>query len=267
MKKLVAWLMLLCLLPTFALAEDAIKIADVQPDTQYIVELEQTVHLYPPKEKGKRYYTTAQGCATDGTYGYFVTLYKTVNKGAIWKVQLSDWSVVDTMYGLPIDHGNDAAYNSKKHQLVVVNNSPNYDTLTIVNPDTLEVIEQIKPGFEAYAISYNAARDQFAIGISGSYDSYITDGDFNIIKRIPGINTGITKQGMDSDDTYIYFPQWNDKDDTNFIVVYDWDGNYVNTLEVNSFQEIESMFNVDGEIYIAFAGNGCKVFHGTIVEK
>ena len=171
MKKLITWLMLLCLvLPAYA--EEAIKIADVQPDKQYTVELEQTVHLYPPKEKGKRYYTTAQGCATDGTYGYFVTLYKTVNKGAIWKVQLSDWSVVNTAYGLPIDHGNDAAYNSKKHQLVVVNNSPNYDTLTIVNPDTLEIIEQIKPGFESYAISYNAARDQFLIGISGSFDSY-----------------------------------------------------------------------------------------------
>lgn len=266
MKKFITWLMLLCLvLPAYA--EEAIKIADVQPDKQYTVELEQTVHLYPPKEKGKRYYTTAQGCATDGTYGYFVTLYKTVNKGAIWKVQLSDWSVVNTAYGLPIDHGNDAAYNSKKHQLVVVNNSPNYDTLTIVNPDTLEIIEQIKPGFESYAISYNAARDQFLIGISGSFDSYITDGDFNIIKRIPGRNTGITKQGMDSDDTYIYFPQWNDTDDTNYIVVYDWDGNYINTLTVDSFQEIESMFNVDGEIYIAFAGNGCKVFHGTIYEK
>ena len=265
MKKIIACLLLLCLLPALCAAE-GVKIAEVQKDKQYVVELEKVQHLYPPAEKGKRYYTVAQGCATDGKYGYFITLYKIVNKAAIWKVDLSDWSVTDIVFGLPLDHGNDAAYNSKKHQLVVVNNAPNYDTLTIVNPDTLEVIEQIKPGFDSYAISYNAAKDQYLIGISGSFDSLITDGEFNIIKRIPGRDTGIVKQGMDSDDTYIYFPQWNDADDTNYIVVYDWDGSYINTLTVDSFYEIESMFNVDGEIYIAFAGSGCYVYHGTIKE-
>lgn len=266
MKKLILWLLLLTSLCSCAFAE-GIKIAEVEPGKEYVVELEQKIHLYPPSARPKNMYITAQGCATDGKYGYFITIYKAVYKGAVWKVDLSDWSVTDTMYSLPLDHGNDAAYNSKKHQLVIVNNAPNYDTLTILNPDTLEVIEQIKPGFEAYSIAYNATRDQYLIGISGSFDSYITDGDFNVIKRIPGIDTGITKQGADCDDTYIYFPQWDSKKNDNYIIVYDWEGNYVNCLTVDSWLEIESMFNVDGDIYIAFAGSGCKVYKGTIVEK
>ena len=266
MKKLIACLLTAYLLFSCAMAE-GIPISQVGKGKQYLVKLEQVVHLYPSSKSELRGHTTAQGCATDGEYGYFITLYKAINKGAIWKVRLSDWTQEAAAARLPLDHGNDAAYNSKKHQLIVVNNAPNYDTLTIVNPDTLEVIEQIKPGFEAYSIGYNAARDQYLIGISGSFDSYITDGDFHVIRRIPGIDTGITKQGADCDDTYIYFPQWDDKNDKNYIMVYDWEGNYVNCLTVDSWLEIESMFNVNGEIYIAFAGNGCKVFKGTVIEQ
>lgn len=266
MKKLIVWLMLLMTICSCAFAE-GVKIAEVQPGKNYVVELEQKIQLYPPSEKGKRFYYTAQGCATDGEYGYFITLYKAVNKAAIWKVQLSDWTIVNTVYGLQLDHGNDAAYNRKKHQLVVVHNDPNKDILSIVNPDTLEVTAQVKLPFKAYAIAYNEARDQYLIGISGSFDTYITDSDFNVIKRIPGMDTGITKQGMDCDDTYIYFPQWDSEKDKNYIMVYDWEGNYVNCLTVDSFLEIESMFQVDGEIYIAFATTGCKVYHGVIKEK
>lgn len=265
MKKLLVWLVLLMTLCSCTFAE-GVKIAEVQPGKKYVVELKEKIRLYPPSEKGKRMYYTAQGCATDGEYGYFITLFKAAYKGAIWKVKLSDWTLENTMYGLPLDHGNDAAYNSKKHQLVIVHNDPNKDILSIVNPDTLEEIEQVKLPYKAYAISYNETRDQYLIGISGSFDSYITDSDFNIVKRIPGIDTGITKQGMDSDDTYIYFPQWDSDKDNNYIMVYDWEGNYVNCLTVKSSLEIESMFNVDGEIYIAFAGSGCKVYHGTIKE-
>lgn len=264
MKKIIACLLLLCMLPVLALAD--VKIAEVQPGKDYVVELEKVQHLYPPDEKGKRFYYTAQGCATDGEYGYFILISKLVGKGSVWKRNLVDFSEAATAYALPIDHGNDAAYNSKKHQLVIVNLAPNPDTLTILDPDTLEVIEQIKPGFSAYAISYNAAKDQYLIGLNGSFDTLITDGDFKTVKRIPGLDTGLVKQGMDSDDTYIYFPQWDREKHLNYIVVYDWEGNYVNTLKVDSSLEIESMFNVNGEIYIAFAGNGCTIFKGMVKE-
>lgn len=219
MKKLIACLLLAMLLPTLALAD--VKIAEVEKDKEYIVKLEEMAHLYPPSDKATRLYYVAQGCATDGENGYFILINKVTSKGSVWKRTLTDFSEVSTVYKLPVDHGNDAAYNSKKHQLVVVNNDPNKDTLTIINPDTLELIEQVKLPYKAYAISYNAAKNQFLIGISGSFDSYITDGEFNIIKRIPGIDTGLTKQGMDSDDTYIYFPQWDSDKDENFIIVYD----------------------------------------------
>lgn len=266
MKKLIVCLLLLCLtVSTCALCE-GLSIADVAADGEYTVKLEQKIHLYPFGE-GKRYYHVAQGCATDGEYGYFITISKLHGKGAVWKVRLSDWSETAMVYGLPLDHGNDAAYNSKKHQLIVVNNAPNYGTLTVLDPDTLEVIRQLQPGFEAYAIAYNAARDQYLIGISGSFDTLITDSDFNVIRRIPGIDTGIVKQGMDCDDRYIYFPQWDSQNHRNYIIVYDWEGNYVNYLSVDSSNEIESMFHVGEEIYLAFAGNGCKVYHGTVHKK
>ena len=66
--------------------------------------------------------------------------------------------------------------------------------------------------------------------------------------------------------TSIYFPQ-NNKDCTvNQIVIYDWDGNYINTVRVGSFQEIEDVFHVGDDLYIAFNASGSYVYQGRLEE-
>lgn len=52
----------------------------------------------------------------------------------------------------------------------------------------------------------------------------------------------------------------------NQIVIYDWDGNYINTVRVGSFQEIEDVFHVGDDLYIAFNASGSYVYQGRLEE-
>lgn len=246
---------------------NSIQLNQVQPGQKYRVQVAPLRYFTAPPEGENSIYCIAQGCATDGKHGYFILVSDTDGKGTVIKVDLSTFNVVNVKHGLPVEHGNDAAYNCKKQQLVVVNNAPHYDTLTILNPDTLEVVEQVKLSFNAYAIAYVPAVDQYVIGISGSYDFMITDSDFHPIRRVTGVDTGIIKQGMDADEKYVYFPQWDHNNRANCIVVYDWNGNMVNTLPVESTAEIESMFTVEGTTYIAFHKQGCVACRATIIAE
>lgn len=258
-------LLVLLLLPA-ALA-DGLKIADIVPGKEYVVEVEEQVQL-ESDDHAKRLYYLAQGSATDGEFAYVISLHRVSKDAAVWKVNLSDWSVTDMVHGLPLGHGNDATYNPKTNELLVVNlDDPNAKTLTVIDPDTLTVTGQKQLPFGFYAIAYNALRDQYVFGLGGSYDFVITDGDFNYIATHTGVDTGLTRQGVECDDKYIYFPHWDYKKYKNYLLVYDWDGNFVTQMDVKNYMEIESVFNVDGELYITFLSNNPRIFSTKIVEK
>lgn len=101
-----------------------------------------------------------------------------------------------------------------------------------MDTDTLQIAETVQLNQDMYAIGYCESRDQYVVGISGTFNFMILDGQLNKVAYYYGKDTGLVKQGVDCDDKYIYFPQ-NNKDCTvNQIVIYDWDGNYINTVRV-----------------------------------
>ena len=246
-----------------ALAEE-ITLNNMDLSTPLKATLKKIVSLTGEDTREHRHYHVQQGSCTDGTYGYMILESQTVYKGSLWKVNLSDGSVVDCVYDLPIDHGNDMTYNSKTGKLIVVHNKPNYDTISIIDPETLQVEETRKLSRNMYSITYNEEKDQYAIGISGNYNFAILDADFNEIAFYTGKDTGLVKQGMDSDSRYIYFPQ-NSKDNSiNRIQVYDWDGNYIDYIRVAAYQEIESIFHIGDDLYICFNASGGYLFKATL---
>ena len=100
------------------------------------------------------------------------------------------------------------------------------------------------------ALTYNAARNCYAIS-QGGKDLYLCDAGF---KKIQSYNrtdeTGYTAQGMGSDDHYMYFPMSGSSD--NLLVTYDWNGRFITSLKVNVALESESMFYAAGNYYVNF---------------
>ena len=62
----------------------------------------------------------------------------------------------------------------------------------------------------------------------------------------------LSKQNADTDENYIYFTQWKGGNKGNVVMVYDWEGNYINQIRVKSYVEIESLFHAGDEWYVVF---------------
>ena len=258
--------LLLCLSAAALASEAPLILRDVTPEGSYKIKLTRKIMLTPPNELATRSYHVQQGAATDGEFAYMIMENQIDHLCSIWKVDMQDWTVAQVEYGLDLSHGNCMAYHPARRQLVVVHNKPRYNTISFVDTDTLQIAETVQLSQDMYAIAYCESRDQYVVGISGSFNFMVLDGQLNRVAYYFGEDTGLVKQGVDCDEKYIYFPQ-NNKDCTvNQIVIYDWDGNYVNTVRVSSYQEIEDMFHVGDETYIAFNASGSYVYQAKLEE-
>ena len=199
-------------------------------------------------------YGIGQGSASDGTYVYFVLRNSGDTGSVITKHRMDDGSFVAVSPVLKLGHGNDMTYDAKNHRLVVAHGQSEGQILTLVNPDTLELIKDIGIPKGSGAITYSVAKDRYAISQGGS-TLHILDSDFKWIASYSRTDkTGYTAQGMGSDEDYVYFPMSGKKD--NVLVVYDWEGKYVTTITVPVSHESESMFWVNDTSYIAYNTNG-----------
>ncbi len=266
MKRFLICLLTFLLAFSVASADTVCSFRDINAEDTFKITLTRVLRLTPPTSLDYSTYKTQQGCATDGTYAYFVMESSTLKKGSLWKVKLDDWSVVETAYGLGIDHGNDLTYNPNTNQLVAIHNKPNFYNISTIDPETMQVLETCTMPSKLYSVAYCPERDQYVFGISGSFDFFTTDADFNVTKLFSGKDTGLVKQGGDCDENFIYFPQNDEGCTYNCLVVYDWEGNFVNQIKVSSFQEIESLFHVGDDWYIAFNASGSYCYKVTLTR-
>ena len=250
MKKLIAVWLLFLICATPALAQEKLTARDINATDAFALNVKRLAELRAPEEY-KDYYVQ-QGCCTDGVYAYCVVENQVIGRCAIWKMNLADGTMVKSRYGVKIDHGNDITYNPALNQLIAVHNKPNYTFISFIDPDTLEVQHTRELPYKIFSISYEPTRNQYVIGISGTYHFAVLDSDFNTLAYYEGVNTGFTKQNVDSDENYIYFSQWKGGTKGNVIMVYDWEGNYVNQIRVKSYVEIESVFHAGDDWYITF---------------
>lgn len=194
-------------------------------------------------------YKHSQGSCSDGTYVYSI-MRETADEGSvITKSRLSDGGFVARSEVIHLGHGNDMTYDSKNHRLVCAHGHSEGQILTLVDPDTLEFIEDVNIEAGSGAITYNAKRDIYAISQGGKSLHFLTS-EFELIESLTRTDSfGYTAQGMGSDDNYIYFPM---SSTDNILVVYDWDGNFVTKIHVPVNMESESMFWVNGKYYISY---------------
>ena len=235
-------------------------------------------------------YTVMQGGCTDGKYAYLLMENQAGNYSNTYlhttrvvKVRLSDNALIAVSQPLPLHHSNDACYNSKTGLLVVALNGKQADTVAFIDPDTLQIVgRQVLP-YSIYSIAYEPLSDRYVVGLStnangsSGRDYAILDGNFNVL--MPFVNVGPythysetkpTTQGIDCDSRYIYSVLGVNGEDgwTNWLVVHDWNGNYVCAkLLPDVTAESENLFHVGSDFYVAFNGGSDPVYRFRITFR
>ena len=223
--------------PVFNAAESFYDSADLLPVKDNIEE-----------DASLSEYAAAQGSCCDGRY-----VYVAIQNGSttIVKYDLNTFACVDTSDKISgLGHANDLTYNSKEKFIAVANNAPDYDIITLIDPDDYTEIKSVKIKLDIYSIAYSEKLDCYFVGVSGGYDFARLDKDFNVVKEYKGVDTGYTRQGCDCDGEYLYFAQSGGSG--NVIVVYTTDGAYVDTISVDNGDEIENIFCSGSNFYATF---------------
>ncbi len=199
----------------------------------------------------------SQGGYTDGTYHYQLHIKKDTasneenNIVRLVKYDIAEETIVQISEPLPLNHANDLTYNPKRNVFLAVHNNPHREWVSVIDPETLSVIETVTIDFRIYSIDYNEARDRYVVGLSGGQTFRFLDADLKpvsdeVYEPTP-LTIGYTTQGVACDDSFIYFVLWQ----KNVITVYDWDGRFVTLISLASIQEEpENISVIDGEIYI-----------------
>lgn len=211
--------------------------------------------------------TWPQGGYTDGKYYYQAFIVKdTASNEANNKVTLVKWDMetgksVHEVTNYTLNHCNDITYNPKTNQFIVCHNNPNRTKISILDPETLEIVETKNIDYRIYSIDYNEERNEYVVGLSGGQTFRILDENFRSVRGAyqPTRRTqGYTTQGVTCDENFIYFVLYG----KNVITVYDWYGKFVTLIKLSVGNiEPENIGIVDEVIYVSCGTSGkAKVF-------
>lgn len=237
--------------------------------------------------EGVGQFSISQGACTDGTYGYYLLTNNTINKCKILKIRMSNFKKVKVSGILDVNHGNDITYDSHKRLLVVChNNGGNGKKFSYVDPNTLNVVSSKKvevptkiaggsledaksvKGFGG--IAYNASRRQYVAMISNVHHLLIMDENLNPIRMAKtSKNNNYWFQGIDTTDEYVLvcMSPMSAKQKYNIIMVYDWDGNYISSMNVKKGYEIENLFHIGNQYYVTFYHIYYKTYYQKVKKK
>ena len=198
-----------------------------------------------------------QGATSDGDYIYILNRNPKDNQSIIYRYSIDSAEKSGQSYVFDAGHSNDLTINPLKNTLIVAHGMSQGKRLTFINTKSLAVERTIEISVGAGAIAFNPNKRLFAISQGGT-SLIITDESFNVLSSYTReYMPGYTAQGMGCDDSYIYFPMSSNKD--NIIVVYDWGGTYITSLQLNTAMESESLFYAKGNYYINFNHSGSEL--------
>lgn len=242
---------------------------------------------YGRKTIGEQKFTTAQGACTDGKSFYFIIRMKDDSACIIVKTDLTG-NELAVSEPLDLGHGNDMTYDSKYDRLVVVhgtstkntsNGNENGRRLSFVDPETLTVLYTqaniIPANYVAGAVAYAENDDVYYFSAGASVYSIATISEDFVMTylRNPGRksrdtegSSAYTSQGMGTDGKYIYFPM-SLKDTDNILVIYDMNAKYITTLHIPTAMESESLFFIDGELYMFYNHKGAVMGKAPFTAK
>lgn len=215
-------------------------------------------------------YSVMQGGCTDGKYMYLILENQKIKEDMIFKVDMATWEVVAQSESLKLDHGNGMGYDSKRNTLIVSHNTGDVKRISFVDPETLKITGSRTLDFGIYGITYNAEKDWYAVGISGSSAFAILDSNFVELGYYEGHNIGLGNQSINTDGKYIYLGNSgvSVNPGVEVVKVYDWTGEYKGIFRWDSVSEQEAMISCNGVNYVTFfTGNGGRVYKAELDLK
>lgn len=211
--------------------------------------------------------TSTQGAVSDGEYIYFAFrdnadngagdtgVYSVIVKDKITDNGLERVAATEKFVG---GHANSMAYCDTDGllYLVAANNS---GAIVRIDPKTMTVVDTKYYMPAPTAITFNREQGKFMMR-SGS-NLTVSDAALSRVivstKRSDG--SKYVTQGVGSDDMFCYFPvspsSANGTDNNNQLLVYDWEGNFIQTITIDLPYESEDMFTVGSRYFINFAGS------------
>ncbi len=200
----------------------------------------------------------SQGAAADAKNFYFTLRNTNETSTRIVKYDISSLKNVGQTDVFNGGHANDLTYNPETNRLYLAHGKNQGTIVTVVSCNDLAVLEDIVIPVGAGAITYNSSRRLYAVSQGGTTLHFL-DESFQVIKSFSReAFPGYTAQGAGSDDFYIYFPMSGKSN--NIIVVYDWSGEYVTTIPLNTPSESETLFYTNGRYYVNFLSSGGALY-------
>lgn len=227
-------------------------------------------------------YDTLQGACYGNGYVYYLLEDRTKanysSSGGlkarckIVKIKLSNKSVIKISKALPLGHGNDMTYDTKRNRLVISHSTPTPKYVSIVDPNTLKrrstqsvelpkTLKGMSSSRRKYYngfgnIAYNAKHDKYVVVLRGQTFHHIMllNGDFKPVKFLP-VDTMAKQmlQGIETYDDFILVGQSYGYGYTgNNILVYNWNGAYMSRLNLGNTYEMESIFHDSSGFYIGY---------------
>ena len=204
-----------------------------------------------------------QGGTTDGKYLYVITHNgdKTINAESILqKIDIKTMKTVARSERLRVSHGNDIVYKKNTNELLVVHCYPDGKVVSVFDADTLKFKRKIELPISIYCMSYDESLDCYWVGVSGGDTFAKLDADFKFVKRYMSQMHDYVTQGMDCDDTYLYFVRYK----KNCVIVYTKDGGYVGEYPLTFPGEPENICHIGDYFYVV--GNNSNWSGGVILK-
>ena len=240
-------------------------------DQRYAATATERFCVRTPLETNKN----IQGGCSDGEKYYYQVFMRREdvfnqehNEVRIAKIDMETLEIVKLSRNLWLHHANDITYNPKTNKLIVCNNKPHRNWLTVLDPETLEMERTIELSVEIFGITYNEKRDIYAAGISFGKSFCMLDASFRVIDDkiyAPSpLTERYTNQGIGSDDDFIYFAFWDAKtlrdDPENFqstVAAYRWNGEFAGFIDFDiGPREPENISSHKGKLLLVAGDHG-----------
>ena len=213
-------------------------------------------------------YDTFQGACSSGKYNYYILYNRVKEKCKIIKVRNSDKKVIKVSKPLPLDHGNDITFDSKRKRIICVHYGRHPRRLSIINTKKLTITKSVdvKVPIGLYGasdefiksikgmtgIGYDSWADEFIVSIKGARHYMALSPSFEPLRiiKVPE-HDPYMKQGMTVKAGFIIrsFSAYNRTYNQNILFIYDVAGNYVKSVKLGRGYEIESIFFIGKKLY------------------
>ena len=228
-------------------------------------------------------FDTVQGACYNKGYVYYLLEDRTVSyeggRCIIVKMNLKKKKLEKISRPMPLCHGNDMTFDTKRNRIVVSHSTPYPKRISVINPNTLtlkytksvempsHVKGMTKGQRNAYsgfgAIAYNRSHDKYVVLLRGAqfHHLLLLDSSFKPVKMLylnDDIRPKQTVQGMDSYGNYIVVCQSNGKSSNgkwyshNNLLIYDWHGDFISKMTLGTAYELETVFHTASRMYVFY---------------